>query len=1117
MTLVLHQLADPAGAPLLVVDAAERHHRETVARFVRRQGWTFAGLPTVCLVNGAPLPVREWPRRRLRKRDEVVFLSRPLGGGAGGGASTGKSIAAVVAMVALTAIAPWAGGLIAGALGLGGAGSTAAGIAGALILAGGGLLLSAFMRPKAGGKSEKSDEDLFSIAADGNAARPLQPIPVGYGRRLAFPDFAAPPYSEFSGDSQLLYQLLALGCGRYDVEEIRIDDTPMWRKGQGVLPSFAGSVAVEINGPGEQVDLFPVNVVTASEVGGQRLAPGAWVGGFIVNAAGTQAKQILLDFVWPGGSYTTYKDQVLWAGTYIEVQARRVDDAGAPIGDWQYIFFRQYQLTKQSQIRITERANVAPGRYEVRARRTDDEIDGQSLYGGKVRGANQVVWSALRAHIDGPQSFPDVTTIALRMRADATLSGLSSRKLGVIATRIIPVWNGAGWVEQPTRNPVWAALDIWSNALYSAGLPLAHVDLQTFVSYAALYDSLGHTFDHVFTEPVSVQDAIETALRVGRANPAFVGDRLTMVRDEPRGLPAMLITDREMVRGSLSIVRNLQDEEWADGVVVEYLDETTWRLADVSSAPIGQTLQMPARVQVPGLTRRAQATGVARHLAAVSRFRRRTVSCRVELEGRLLKRGDLVAIASDLPQTWGQGGRVTAYDAQLRRVTLSRPVEWAPDGNHYLEVRRRNGRPFGPVRVLRGGADDIAYFDEADLAAVEADQGITAAAAIARQPTEDECSFVFSAGQPRTYHGLVTRGTSSSDGVYMDIETVIDAPEVYDTDEDGVPPAPPVPPFLEPAVPVITELAASMLQQGTNAMLRAGWTPPNGAATYVAQVSYDEGESWGEIYRGASPALQVIVAPSDLKLRVRPLTVNNLEGPWSVVDVAGIDVELRNDFITIRLDEDDLKSELRKFVESNPLLQEVADLAAEGHVIADAAEGTARAAVKQVAVAQATAEKALAIFGTEVTAEFDDNGVTVSDNLVAIADWQGNMVGSYKVSIDVNGYVAGFESITATGGPGEVFNEFRIQTDKFLVGPPVSQPGIVPEYFFTIANRGGQAKVSIRGDLVADGTISAQKLEVAELAAVSANMGTLKTGKIESPDEKFLIDATNRRIVIWDD
>jgi hypothetical protein len=187
MPVVRHQLADPAGTPFVVLAEAERRHRETISRFVRRHSWHFLALPTVCLVNGAPVPVKEWAHRKLHKRDDVVFLSRPGRGGMGrGGGSTTKSIIAVVGLIALTAIAPWAAGLVFGA------GTTAAGIGAALLVAGGSLLLTRFMQPKAGGQSEQKD-DLYSISSGSNQARPLQPIPVGYGRRLATPDLARRP------------------------------------------------------------------------------------------------------------------------------------------------------------------------------------------------------------------------------------------------------------------------------------------------------------------------------------------------------------------------------------------------------------------------------------------------------------------------------------------------------------------------------------------------------------------------------------------------------------------------------------------------------------------------------------------------------------------------------------------------------------------------------------------------------------------------------------------------------------------------------------------------------------------------------------------------------------
>lgn len=99
---------------------------ETIATHVRRARWAKAmddgswefRLPTICTVNGSPVLQREWTRYQLRADDQVIFLSRPMGGGGG----NGKSVLGLVAVVALAAFAPWAGGAIAGALTLPGAG-----------------------------------------------------------------------------------------------------------------------------------------------------------------------------------------------------------------------------------------------------------------------------------------------------------------------------------------------------------------------------------------------------------------------------------------------------------------------------------------------------------------------------------------------------------------------------------------------------------------------------------------------------------------------------------------------------------------------------------------------------------------------------------------------------------------------------------------------------------------------------------------------------------------------------------------------------------------------------------------------------------------------------------
>ncbi|NCQ33367.1 MAG: hypothetical protein GW802_39135, partial [Armatimonadetes bacterium] len=87
-----------------------------------------------------------------------------------------------------------------------------------------------------------------------------QAIPVQYGRVFSYPDFAAQPYTEFAGGEQYLFQLLCLGCGEFEIEDIRLEDSS--------LDAFT-EIEYEIVEPFGQVTLFPTQVVTSVEVSSQ--------------------------------------------------------------------------------------------------------------------------------------------------------------------------------------------------------------------------------------------------------------------------------------------------------------------------------------------------------------------------------------------------------------------------------------------------------------------------------------------------------------------------------------------------------------------------------------------------------------------------------------------------------------------------------------------------------------------------------------------------------------------------------------------------------------------------------------------------------------------------------
>lgn len=988
-----------AGAFVLPVRDAEAVMGETIAAYLARVEWRF-DLPTVCRINGEFYGRAEWATRAVGVNDNIEFLSRPLTGGSSSGGSA-KSIMGVVALIALTVLAPYAVAAAGAAVGASAAiGATAATLtfagklAAAAIIGAGALVVSHFLKPKAGGKTSSSDE-LYSFGFQGNAARPMQPIPVLNGRLKFAPDYAAPTYSEYSGDTMTDYALFALTCGRMQVEQILIGDTPIWNKDTGYNPDYPG-IEIEIVEPGEQVDLYPVNVVTAEELQGVELQQ-AYTPSYIINAAGTRAKELIFDFIWSGGAFVTYKDRMLPATTHVRVEVRQVDAAGAPITGWTILVDDQYVQAKDSAIRLTVRRIVEPARYEVRARRMNPSVEDSGVQ--KVSGTDAVTWTAARAHIEGPQSFPRVMTLAVKGVASKSNSGISGGQLRVIGTRILPVWEDGFFVEKPTRSIAWAALDWWRNSDYAAGLSLRDVDFQAFVNHDALWAQLGHTFDFRFTEVTTLDDVLETVLKAGRAFPSPVGDKLTITRDQPRVLPRMLFTDNDIVAGSFEIDYALSDESWADGLVAEYVDQTTWRLAEVSSAPDGVTLLKPGRVQLQGIVDRKQATGIVRMMAAESQYRRITATWTARLEGRLLKKGDLVHVSTEMPETWGASHEIVSFVSGERRLTLDPAPEWTAGSNHYLEIRQRDGRPWGPVKVTRGRNDSEAIVDSGDAASAEGRFGVDLDDAVYRSNTQEPGWAVFSIGQPRSFPILIKEGDPDQDGEHITLTGVVDAAEVYTTTENGVPPLLQIPDLYSSLLPVIEAISARIQQRHAALILTVGWPAARNAVTYDAAVSYDAGATWIGAYSGDRTTFEAIVASSDqMKVRVRGITPQGVPGGWSVVDVDAPDLVIPGMLIDVEtlppIDYEGLAAGVRTRIENalDTAAQGVAigqdALSKAGTALDRALESLGNDAVNAAAIisesnARTTADGAIATRIDGVVAKTDENAAAVLSEITA--------------------------------------------------------------------------------------------------------------------------------------
>lgn len=666
--------------------------KQTVWQIVKEQKIDLSR-PTVCFVNGVAKLRKDWDMV-LHQKSVVSFVALPLGGG-------GKSSnpLQVVLMVALVVATVYTGGAVGAAYGAVWGGVAAAGVS-----IGGGILINTFVpTPKAAlngmTSSSLTQSPTYSLQAQGNEARLGNPIPVIYGRHLIYPDFASQPYYKYINNEQYVYQLHCIGQGEYDVEQIRIEDTP--------ISSFE-EITCQIIPPGGKNTLFEEDIITSAEVAGQELLTDNICGPFVLNPAETVINQIEIDVAFQRGCYYANNSggmdnkTIQW-----KIDARLIDDEDNALGDWVALGTESVTSNNHNAMYKTYTYSVATGRYEVRATRLDTK-DTSSRAGHEIR------WASAKGYIVSEKNYGNVTLLAVVMRATDNLSQRSSRMVNCVVTRKLPIWSpDTGWSSLvATRSVAWALVDILK-ADYGAKLADKNIDLEVLARLDQTWSERGDTFNAVFDSKLTVYEALSRCAKVGRAIPFIQGGIVRFVRDEPKSIPVALFGPRNIIKNSLSIQYVMPSEDTADSVCVQYFSDKTWKTSEVVGSYEGSSSDKTATVELFGCTNKAQALREAVYMALANRYRRRIVTFMTELEGLIPTYGDLIAITHDMAK-WGQGGEILSKNDMT--LTLSEPVSFEEGQTHYLALRKRNGSLSGPYVVTAGSLPtEVILSEEPDI------------------------------------------------------------------------------------------------------------------------------------------------------------------------------------------------------------------------------------------------------------------------------------------------------------------------------------------------------------------------------------------------------------------
>ena len=648
------------------------------------------------------------------------------------------------------------------------------------------------------------------------------------------------------------------------------------------LSCTTASAQVQICEPGQPVTLFPDNVITASEVGGQELfGPNeaeyeGFVGPYVTNPPGTKTDHILIDMVAPQG-VGRYDDQgnLGWYTVSWEYQYQAIDDYGNAVSGWATLSagaFDNHTMTPQ---RVTLTCPVAPGRYQVQGRRTSNSTgDGRTL--------DTLQWTAMRAMLPGTLTYPQ-SVVAVKLKASNAMSQAAAGKFKALLTRKLPLYDpdSRTW-SAPTPTRSWAAaVCAVCKAEWGGNIGDEQIDLDALWDIDRRLEARGWRYDAYLDGAYNVWQLVTEMCQAVLCIPRMLGTIVSAVEDRP-GRPAQhLLHPRNIRRGSFRLTWNTWSEQTPDDVTVAYLDAAAgYQQRDVTAVLPESESREPSSLNVLGVVDREHAFGVAVGYAARNRWRRVVAECEVEGLGRMLLPGEVCSVAHPRFRDT-VSGTLESWDAAALALNVKVEAGEVPEsGDLYLALTAPEGTLWGPVRLL-SCREGRAFLDPEDHAALLVQGQGNPFAWLSRG--ERSLPTVWTIQTARTFSRRMIVLSVRPLDLWRHSVTLIN-----DDDRVGSYGALPVPLWQgRGQLPVVDSLDAprglAVAVGGGDddaPVLNASWQTVVGAVGYEVEYSSD-GAAWARQGRVTISAISVVARSGPAWLRVAAVS-ENLQSAWTV-------------------------------------------------------------------------------------------------------------------------------------------------------------------------------------------------------------------------------------------
>ena len=701
----------------------------------------------IIMLNGRVTTPEEWATTVLKETDRIEYRAVPTGGNS-------RMIFVMVAMIAIAIAAPYAVAAIAGygataagvaaasasvALGGLGVGFNLAVMAISLV---GSLLINAIapVRPPEGPNDPGSSESQLMISGAANQATKYGAIPVILGRVRITPPLGAQNYVSYENERDTyLTMLLVWGYGPLEIDAttLKIGNINL---SDYTLAKFSGTednkfITLDRKTTPDANTLARFNAIYGNDIEqvskNITLACDGNPEGTPVTTS-TETTYIDEEGIEQTTTTTTTTYIQPTPGPYSEAAStgvvnriqvaihfpqglRKVKVKGSGAGnsetspvvlrfqvklgtgdwiDWNTITYGA-DAAKKDAFTITETYDLTTAQIvQVRVRRetgdnTDDNPDWRYTF-------DTVFLSATFTTNNSPAVDPKncvIAKTALQIKASEQLSN-SIEGINAIVQTYAKVWNGTSWVMGATNNPAALfryVLEHPANPQRVLDAEIADkinlVQLQYWFNYCV---TKGFTFNRIQAQAKSVLDTLRDICAAGRASPAMVDGKWTVVIDEPKPNIVQHFSPHNSwgFEGTRALPR------LPDGLRITYYDESQdYQEAEVivyASGESQETAELFEAIQLPGVTKAASVIDHAKWHMAQAQLRRESYVLNTDIEYIVANRGDRVKVTHDVPM-WGLGsGRIK------NRVTssifeLDEPVPIDNGLAHTIRFRSNSG------------------------------------------------------------------------------------------------------------------------------------------------------------------------------------------------------------------------------------------------------------------------------------------------------------------------------------------------------------------------------------------------------------------------------------------